>query len=77
MLALTSLIGKINPLGAPFSEAMCENEYWVLAMQIGRPENPCLLHISICFSAWLDKKKGLMSTRQEETPEWFCELEKQ
>jgi hypothetical protein len=57
MLALTSLIGKENPVGAPFSAALCENEYWVLAIQMGRPENPCLLYISICFSAWLDIKR--------------------
>ena len=57
MLALTSLIGKVNPVGAPFLEASCEKEYWVFAMQIGRPENPCLLYISICFSAYLDKEE--------------------
>lgn len=44
MLALTSLMGITNPLGAPFSEAMCENEYWVFAMQIGKSEKPCLVY---------------------------------
>lgn len=59
ILALTSLIGNTKPVGAPFSEALSENEYWVFAMQIGRPENPCLLYISICFSAYLNKKRNL------------------
>lgn len=52
MLALKSLMGKTNPVGAPFAAALCENEYWVFAIQIGKPENPCLVYISICFSAW-------------------------
>jgi len=51
MLALTSLIGRTKPVGAPFMEGTCENEYWVFAMQIGRLEKPCLVYISICFSA--------------------------
>jgi len=66
MLALKSLIGKINPLGAPFSEALCEKEYCVFAIQIGRPENPCLLYISICFSAYLHRKKERKKERKKD-----------
>lgn len=51
MLALTSLIGSTNPEGAPFCAGIWEKEYWVFAIQMGKPENPCLVYISICFSA--------------------------
>lgn len=57
ILALISWIGSINPVGAPFWDGMCENEYCVFAIQIGRPENPCLVYISICFSAFHSQLK--------------------
>ncbi len=40
MLALTSLIGSIKPDGAPFNSALSENEYCVLAIQIGKSLKP-------------------------------------
>lgn len=52
MLALTSLIGSTKPDGAPFMDGTCEKEYCVFAMHIGRLEKPCLVYISICFSAY-------------------------
>ena len=41
--ALTSRIGMVNPVGAPFFEASDDSDRWVLAMQIGSLENPCLV----------------------------------
>ena len=61
MLALTSLIGRTKPVGAPFMDGTWENEYWVFAMQMGRLENPCLVYISICFSACWEVKKSQQS----------------
>ena len=50
--ALTSLMGSTKPEGAPFADASALKEYWVLAMQIGKPSKPILVYRSICFSAW-------------------------
>lgn len=40
MLARTSLIGKTNPVGAPFLSGMCDRDRWVLAMQMGNELKP-------------------------------------
>lgn len=64
ILALTSLIGKTNPVGAPFMDGTCENEYWVFAMQMGRLENPCLVYISICFSACIGRSRKVSRVKQ-------------
>ena len=47
-LGLSSLIGIIKPEGAPLALGSAENEYWVLAMQIGSRPKPCFSN----FSAW-------------------------
>ena len=39
-LARTSRIGRVKPVGAPFNDGSCENDKWVLAMQIGRSLKP-------------------------------------
>lgn len=40
MLALTSLIGSIKPVGAPFLLGSDVRERWVFAMQIGKSLKP-------------------------------------
>ena len=47
-LGRSSLIGMTKPDGAPLALGSAENEYWVLAMQIGSLPKPCLSN----FSAW-------------------------
>ncbi len=49
--ARTSLMGSTKPEGAPFADASALNEYWVFAIQIGKPSKPILVYRSICFSA--------------------------
>lgn len=48
---LHPLLVRQIQLGHPSWKHWAKNEYWVLAVQIGRPENPYLLYISICFLA--------------------------
>ena len=38
--ALTSLIGRVNPVGAPLMEGSEVTERWVLAMQMGKSLKP-------------------------------------
>ena len=40
-----------NPLGAPIRAGSSEKEYWVLAMQMGRPPNPRPASCWACFLA--------------------------
>lgn len=42
MLARTSLMGRTNPLGAPFWSGMWDRDRWVLAMQMGSQPKPCV-----------------------------------
>ena len=47
----TSPMGSVNPSGAPFRSASCENEYCVLAMQMGKFPKPCSVNMAIFASA--------------------------
>ena len=49
-LALTSRIGTINPVGAPFNEGSCDNDRCVLAMQTGRLLKPYTTEICISLT---------------------------
>jgi len=42
---------SVKPLGAPSSVALSENEYCVLAMQMGSPPKPRSVSCFICFFA--------------------------
>ena len=47
----SDLMGMVKPVGAPFLEGSADKERWVLAMQMGRWANPCLLYRSILVTA--------------------------
>jgi hypothetical protein len=45
--ALTSRIGRMNPVGAPLRDGSELKEYWVLAMQMGKLLKPWRLYRSM------------------------------
>ena len=47
-----SLILTVNPVGRPSKEAWSDNEYCVLATQIGNWLNPCSVYFLILFFAF-------------------------
>ena len=46
---IISLILTVNPVGRPSKEAWSDNEYCVLATQIGNWLNPCSVYFLILF----------------------------
>ena len=53
-LALTSRIGRVNPVGAPFREGSCDNDKCVFAIQIGKLLKPCIkIYRSLTWSIFM------------------------